>query len=114
MLHGQPTRGKVKSVAPHQRKFGVGILGAGTVGGGLIRLIQDGLAYRPAGLEIRKIGVRRGWQKPAVLLSRIIYSPATSTRSLTTGRSTSSLRPWAAWNPRGRSWNGRCAPANTS
>ena len=58
MLDVQSTEGTVKLETPRQRKLGVGILGAGTVGGGLIRLIQEGLAYRPAAVEIRKVGVR--------------------------------------------------------
>ena len=58
MLDVQSTEGTVKLQAPRHKKFGVGILGAGTVGGGLIRLMQDGLAYRPATVEIRKVGVR--------------------------------------------------------
>src|SRR5262245_49122125 len=58
MLDVQPTEGVVKLETPRQTKVGVGILGAGTVGGGLIRLIQEGLDHRPANVEIRKIGVR--------------------------------------------------------
>src|SRR5262245_60891740 len=58
MLDVQSTEDAVKLEAPRQRKLGVGILGAGTVGGGLIRLIQEGLAYRPANVEVRKVGVR--------------------------------------------------------
>jgi homoserine dehydrogenase len=58
MLDVQSTEGTVKLETPRQRKLGVGILGAGTVGRGLIRLIQDGLAHRPANVEIRKVGVR--------------------------------------------------------
>ena len=58
MLDVQSTEGTVRVEAPCHRKLGVGILGAGTVGGGLIRLIQDGLAHRPAPVEIRKVGVR--------------------------------------------------------
>ncbi|MCI0624101.1 MAG: homoserine dehydrogenase [Acidobacteria bacterium] len=48
----------MKLEAPRQRKLGVGILGAGTVGGGLIRLIQEGLAHRAVAVEIKKVGVR--------------------------------------------------------
>ena len=48
----------MKLEAPCSRKLGVGILGAGTVGGGLIRLIQNGLAHRPAAVEIKGVGVR--------------------------------------------------------
>jgi homoserine dehydrogenase len=58
MLDVQSTEGTVKVETPRDRKLGVGILGAGTVGGGLIRLIQDGLAHRPTAVEIRKVGVR--------------------------------------------------------
>jgi len=58
MLDVQSTEGTVKLETPCHKKLGVGILGAGTVGGGLIRLIRDGLAYRPAAVEIRKVGVR--------------------------------------------------------
>jgi homoserine dehydrogenase len=58
MLDVQPTGGVVKSETPQPAKLGVGILGAGTVGGGLIRLIQDGLAHRSAAVEIRRVGVR--------------------------------------------------------
>jgi len=58
MLDVQSTEGTVKLETPRHRKLGVGILGAGTVGGGLIRLIQDGLAHRPATVDIRKVGVR--------------------------------------------------------
>src|SRR5262245_66597816 len=58
MLDVQSTEDAVKLEAPRQRKLGVGILGAGTVGGGLIRLVQEGLTYRPANVEIRKVGVR--------------------------------------------------------
>jgi homoserine dehydrogenase len=58
MLDVQSTEGTVKLETPRHKKLGVGILGAGTVGGGLIRLIYDGLAYRPAAVEIRKVGVR--------------------------------------------------------
>jgi len=48
----------VKDEMPALRKLGVGILGAGIVGKGLIRLIQDGLAHRPAAVKIKKVGVR--------------------------------------------------------
>ncbi len=41
-----------------RRKFRVGILGAGTVGGGLIRLIQEGLAHSRVPFEITRVGVR--------------------------------------------------------
>jgi len=58
MLDVQSTEGNVKVEAPRHRKLGVGILGAGTVGGGLIRLIQNGLAHHPAAVEIRRVGVR--------------------------------------------------------
>ena len=58
MLDVQSTEGTVKLETPRHKKLGVGILGAGTVGGGLIRLIRDGLAYRPTAVEIRKVGVR--------------------------------------------------------
>jgi len=58
MLDVESTEGTVKLQTPRQRKLGVGILGAGTVGGGLIRLLQDSLAYPRATVEIRKIGVR--------------------------------------------------------
>jgi homoserine dehydrogenase len=58
MLEVQSTEGTVKLETPRQRKLGVGILGAGTVGGGLIRLIHDGLAHQPAAVEIKRVGVR--------------------------------------------------------
>jgi homoserine dehydrogenase len=58
MLDVQSTEGTVNVETPRHRKLGVGILGAGTVGGGLIRLIQDGLAHHPAPVEIRRVGVR--------------------------------------------------------
>ncbi len=38
--------------------FTIAILGAGTVGGGLIRLIQENLAHISLPLEIRRVGVR--------------------------------------------------------
>jgi homoserine dehydrogenase len=58
MLDVQSTEGPVKLETPRHRMLGVGILGAGTVGGGLIRLIQDGLAHHPAAIEVRRVGVR--------------------------------------------------------
>jgi homoserine dehydrogenase len=58
MLDVQSTEGIVKVEMPRHRRLGIGILGAGTVGGGLIRLIQDGLAHHPAAVEVRRVGVR--------------------------------------------------------
>ena len=40
------------------KKLAIGILGAGTAGGGLIRLIQDRLTREHLPLEIRRVGVR--------------------------------------------------------
>jgi homoserine dehydrogenase len=40
------------------KRYGLGILGAGTIGGGLIRLITEGLAPRPLPIEIRRVGDR--------------------------------------------------------
>ena len=41
-----------------QKKYALGILGAGTIGGGLIRLVTEGLAPRPLPLDIKRVGDR--------------------------------------------------------
>jgi homoserine dehydrogenase len=58
MLVVQSKEGGVRRVAPYRKKLSVGILGAGTVGGGLIRLIQENLSHDSLPLEIRRVGVR--------------------------------------------------------
>lgn len=78
----QSQEGRVE-VGGH-KKLNIGILGAGTVGGGLIRLIQEGLAHSPVPFEIKRVGVRnpakpRGFNLPENVLSsdlkRIVDDP---------------------------------------
>jgi homoserine dehydrogenase len=58
MLEVQPKEGRSKGTAPSRQKLTVGILGAGTVGGGLIRLIQDNLSHFALPIEVKRVGVR--------------------------------------------------------
>lgn len=57
-----------------KKRYGVGLLGAGTVGGGLIRLIHEELSHYQLPLDIQRVGVRnlsksRSFNLPASLLS---------------------------------------------
>ncbi len=57
-----------------KKRYGVGLLGAGTVGGGLIRLIHEKLTHQQLPLDIRRVGVRnlsksRNFTLPASFLS---------------------------------------------
>ena len=59
---------------PAKRRYGVGLLGAGTVGGGIIRLIHEKLSHHQLPLDIRRVGVRnlskiRSINLPSSLLS---------------------------------------------
>jgi homoserine dehydrogenase len=56
------------------KRYGVGLLGAGTVGGGVIRLINEELSHQRLPLDIRRVGVRnlsknRNFNLPASCLS---------------------------------------------
>src|SRR5262245_42585628 len=60
--------------SPLKKRYGVGLLGAGTVGGGLIRLIHEELSHYQLPLDIQRVGVRnlsksRSFNLPASLLS---------------------------------------------
>jgi homoserine dehydrogenase len=57
MLDVHLREGSVKEGVPSKKKFSIGILGAGIVGGGLIRLIQQNLS-QASPLEIKRVGVR--------------------------------------------------------
>jgi homoserine dehydrogenase len=59
---------------PVKRRYGVGLLGAGTVGGGVIKLIHENLTQQQLPLDIRRVGVRnlyksRHFNLPASFLS---------------------------------------------
>jgi homoserine dehydrogenase len=59
---------------PVKKRYGVGLLGAGTVGGGLIRLVHEKLSHHRLPLEIQRVGVRnlsksRSFNLPASFLS---------------------------------------------
>lgn len=74
MLEVQSKEGRVKGLGPSRKKLSVGILGAGTVGGGLIRLIQENLSHHPLPVEIKRVAVRnlhkpRTFTLPEELLS---------------------------------------------
>jgi homoserine dehydrogenase len=43
---------------PLKKRYSVGLLGAGTVGGGLIRLLQEKLSHYQLPLDIQRVGVR--------------------------------------------------------
>src|SRR5262245_28190082 len=58
MLDLQSKEGRVKGPAQPKKKISVGILGAGTVGGGLIRLIQENFPQCALPIEIKRVGVR--------------------------------------------------------
>jgi len=63
-----------KRDGPLKKRYGVGLLGAGTVGGGLIRLIHEELSHYQLPLDIQRVGVRnlsksRSFNLPASLLS---------------------------------------------
>ena len=80
MLDIQSKEGRVKEVAPsHKKKMAVGILGAGTVGGGLIRLIQENLSHYSLPIEIKRVGIRnlqkaRNFNLPQDVLSSNLTS----------------------------------------
>ncbi len=74
MLNTARNVSEMKSRFPSGRTYTVGLLGAGTVGGGLIRLIGENLAHHLLPVEISRVGVRnlsksRGFSLPASLLS---------------------------------------------
>ena len=59
---------------PLKKRYRVGLLGAGTVGGGLIRLLHEKLSHHQLPVEIKKVGVRnpsktRSFNLPGALLS---------------------------------------------
>ena len=64
----------VEDRLPSKKRYGVGLLGAGTVGGGLIRLLHEKLSHHQLPVEIKKVGVRnlsktRSFNLPGALLS---------------------------------------------
>lgn len=59
---------------PVKKRYAVGLLGAGTVGGGLIRLVHEKLSHHRLPLDIQRVGVRnlsksRSFNLPASFLS---------------------------------------------
>jgi homoserine dehydrogenase len=79
MLDLQSKEGRVKGPAQPKKKISVGILGAGTVGGGLIRLIQESFFQYALPIEIKRVGVRdpqklRHFSLPSNVLSSDLKS----------------------------------------